>query len=53
MELLDEESGSVERVISRVKAERYDGNLDLKQPEATYMLNLKAKVAHLAGKRQA
>ncbi len=53
MELLDEENGSVEKVIGRVKAERYDGNLDMKQPEATYMLNLKAKVAHLAGKRQA
>lgn len=53
IELLDEENGSVDKVISRIKAERYDGNLDLKQPEATYMLNLKAKVAHLAGKRQA
>ncbi len=52
MELLDEENGSVEKVIGRVKAERYDGNLDLRQPEATYMLNLKAKVAHLAGKWQ-
>ena len=53
MELLDEENGSVEKVISRVKTELYDGNLDVKQPEATYMLNLKAKVNHLAGKRQA
>lgn len=53
LELLDAENDSVEKVISRVKAERYDGNLDLRQPEATYMLNLKAKVAHLAGKRQA
>jgi glyoxylase-like metal-dependent hydrolase (beta-lactamase superfamily II) len=52
MELLDEEKGSVENVISRVKAELYDGNLDVRQPEATYMLNLKAKVTHLAGKRQ-
>lgn len=52
MELLDEENGSVEKVISRVKAELYDGNLDLKQPEATYLLNLKAKVAHLAAKAQ-
>lgn len=51
MELLDEENGSLENVINRIKAERYDGNPDLKQPEATYMLNLKARVAHLAGQR--
>jgi glyoxylase-like metal-dependent hydrolase (beta-lactamase superfamily II) len=51
MELLEEENGSVEKVIERSKAEFYDGKLDAKQPEATYMLNLKAKIAHLAEKR--
>lgn len=50
-ELLDEEAGSVERVIQRIKAEQYDNNPELKQPEATYMLNLQARVAHLAAKR--
>ena len=50
-ELLDEEDGSIERVIQRVKTEQFDGNKDLKQPEATYMLNLKARVANLAAKK--
>ncbi|HNX29557.1 MAG TPA: MBL fold metallo-hydrolase [Syntrophomonadaceae bacterium] len=51
-ELLDKENGSVEKVINRIKAERYDAVPDLKQPEVTYLINLKAKVAHLAGKKQ-
>lgn len=50
-ELLAEEAGSIERVIQRIKAEQYDNNPELKQPEATYMLNLQARVAHLASKR--
>lgn len=50
-ELLDEEAGSVERVIQRIKEEQFDSNKELKQPEATYMLNLKARVAHLASKK--
>lgn len=50
-ELLDEEQGSVERVIQRIKEEQFDNNQELKQPEATYMLNLRARVAHLASKR--
>ncbi len=50
-ELLDEEAGSVQRVIQRIREEQYDNNPELKQPEATYMLNLQARVAHLAAKR--
>lgn len=50
-ELLDEEAGDVEVVIQRIKSEQYDINPDLKQPEATYMLNLRARVNHLASKR--
>lgn len=50
-ELLDEEAGSVERVIQRIKEEQFDTNEELKQPEATYMLNLQARVTHLASKR--
>jgi glyoxylase-like metal-dependent hydrolase (beta-lactamase superfamily II) len=50
-ELLDEEAGSVERVIQRIKEEQFDTNEELKQPETTYMLNLQARVAHLASKR--
>lgn len=49
--LLDEEAGSIERVVQRVKSEQYDGNPELKQPEATYLLNLKARVANLAAKK--
>jgi hypothetical protein len=52
MELLDEETGNLEKVIHMMKAERYDAVPDLKQPEVTYLINLRAKVAHLAGKRQ-
>lgn len=51
-ELLDEEAGSVERVIQRIKEEQFDNNKELKQPEVTYMLNLQARVAHLASRRE-
>ncbi len=50
-QLLDEEGGSTERVIRRVKAERYDTIKGIKQPELPYMLNLTAQVNHLAGKK--
>jgi len=50
-ELLDEEEGSIERVIQRVKAEQFDSNKELKQPEVTYTLNLRARVANLAAKK--
>lgn len=50
-ELLDEEGGSLDRVIQRVKAERYDTIQGLKQPEVPYLINLKAQVAHLAAKK--
>jgi glyoxylase-like metal-dependent hydrolase (beta-lactamase superfamily II) len=52
LELLEEEAGSVERVIKRLKTERYDVIQGPKQPEATYLLNLKAQVAHLAAKQR-
>jgi len=50
-ELLDEEGGSLDRVIQRVKAERYDTIQGLKQPEVPYLINLKAQIAHLAAKK--
>ncbi len=50
-ELLDEECGAVDRVIQRIKAERYDPIPGMKQPEVPYMINLKAKIAHLAKKK--
>lgn len=48
MELLQEENGSIDCVVQRVKKERYDVIPGSKQPEAAYLLNVKAQVAHLA-----
>lgn len=53
LELLDEEGGCEERVIKRVKTKRYDSIPEPKQPEAAYLLNLKAQVANLAAKKRA
>jgi glyoxylase-like metal-dependent hydrolase (beta-lactamase superfamily II) len=47
-ELLDSESGSVERVVKRVKHEQWDTNTSIKQAEGAYLLNLRARVSHLA-----
>ncbi len=49
-DLLDAESGSEERVVQRIKAEQWDGNTSVKQAEGAYLLNLRARVAHLARK---
>lgn len=49
--LLDEEYGSADRVVQRIKAERYDIIPEPKQPEVPYLINLTAKVKHLAGNR--
>ncbi|OPY77606.1 MAG: hydroxyacylglutathione hydrolase [Syntrophorhabdus sp. PtaU1.Bin153] len=46
--LLDVEGGSVERVVQRIKAKQYDTNTGVKQSEEAYLLNLTARVAHLA-----
>jgi 2-aminobenzoylacetyl-CoA thioesterase len=45
--LLAEESGSTDRVVQRIKAERYDILPEPKQPEVPYLINLTAKVKHL------
>jgi glyoxylase-like metal-dependent hydrolase (beta-lactamase superfamily II) len=50
MELLAIEKESIERVVERIKKEEYDPNPGPKQPEKAYLLNLKTRVAHLAGK---
>lgn len=52
MELLREENNDLDKVVNTMKAERYDVVPDLQQPESTYLLNLRAKVAHLAKKQQ-
>jgi 2-aminobenzoylacetyl-CoA thioesterase len=49
-ELLKKEVGSIDRVIEQIKAEKYDINTGVKQPETAYLLNLKAQVIHLARK---
>jgi glyoxylase-like metal-dependent hydrolase (beta-lactamase superfamily II) len=49
--LLDRENGDIEKVVSTVKAQEYDPKPDPKQPEPAYLLNLEARVRHLAGRR--
>ena len=49
-ELLETEKGDLDRVIRKIKAEKYDTNKGVKQPEAAYLLNLRAQVTHLAEK---
>jgi glyoxylase-like metal-dependent hydrolase (beta-lactamase superfamily II) len=51
-ELLRAEGGSVERVVALIKAEEHDSKPLPKQPDKAYLLNLKARVAHLAEKLQ-
>lgn len=50
IKLLAEEGGQQDRVVARIKAERYDAIQGTKQWENAYLLNLKAQVAHLAAK---
>jgi glyoxylase-like metal-dependent hydrolase (beta-lactamase superfamily II) len=49
-ELLKSEGGSVERVVHLIKARQYDTNKGVKQSEQSYLLNLTARVTHLAKK---
>jgi glyoxylase-like metal-dependent hydrolase (beta-lactamase superfamily II) len=46
--LLETEQGSVDRVVSLIKAREYDSNPGPKQPERAYLINLRTRVAHLA-----
>jgi 2-aminobenzoylacetyl-CoA thioesterase len=47
-DLLRAEKGDVEKVMARIKSEQYDSNPYLKQPEEAYLLNLRARITHLA-----
>jgi glyoxylase-like metal-dependent hydrolase (beta-lactamase superfamily II) len=49
-ELLRAEGGSVERVVALIKAEEHDSKPLPKQPEKAYLLNLTARVTHVAEK---
>lgn len=48
MQLLDKHHGQVEAVVAAVKAAEYDPMPQPKQPEPAYLLNLGARVRHLA-----
>ncbi|MEQ8200578.1 MAG: MBL fold metallo-hydrolase [Syntrophomonadaceae bacterium] len=47
-ELLKQEKGDIDRVVQRMKAERYDHVEGFKQDESVYTLNLAAQVKHIA-----
>lgn len=49
-ELLEAEGSSLESVVTQIKAEQYDTNTGIKQPEVTYLINLRTQVVHLAEK---
>jgi 2-aminobenzoylacetyl-CoA thioesterase len=51
-QLLDE-TGSREEVVARIKSEQWDANTGLKQAIGAYLINLRARVGHLAEKRSA
>jgi 2-aminobenzoylacetyl-CoA thioesterase len=49
-QLLEAEARSLENVVMQIKAEQYDTNTGIKQPEVPYLINLRAQVEHLAEK---
>jgi glyoxylase-like metal-dependent hydrolase (beta-lactamase superfamily II) len=49
-ELLEAEKGNETEVVRKIKMKQYDPLPMPKQPELTYLINLKAQVAHLAAK---
>ena len=53
VDLLTREGGDVRRVVELVKADEYDSRPEPKQPEPAYLINLEARVKHLAGRMNA
>jgi glyoxylase-like metal-dependent hydrolase (beta-lactamase superfamily II) len=49
--LLDARDGIVEDVVQQIKAEQWDTNPGIKQPEEPYLINVRTQVTHFAGKR--
>ena len=47
-ELIVKEEGVIDNVVNLIKAEEYDSNSALKQPERAYLLNLRTRIEHLA-----
>lgn len=50
LHLLAESGGHIDQVVQQIKHEQYDTNPNVKQPEPAYLLNLRARVTHLADK---
>lgn len=48
LDLLAKPGYSLEKVVLQIKAEQYDTNTGIKQPETPYLMNLRAQVKHLA-----
>lgn len=48
LELLEETGGDIEETVRRIKAEEWDRRTGVKQEESAYLLNLAARVKHLA-----
>ena len=48
--ILLEEDGDINRTVARMKAQEYDPRPHPKQPEPAYLINLEARVKHLAGR---
>lgn len=49
--LLDAKNGVAEDVVQQIKAEQWDTNPGIKQPEEPYLINLRTQVAHFVAKR--
>ncbi len=47
--ILHTEGGDIPKTVSRIKAVEYDPKPQPKQPEPAYLLNIEARVRHLAG----
>jgi 2-aminobenzoylacetyl-CoA thioesterase len=48
-EALGAEGGNIQKAVARIKAVEYDPKPQPKQPEGAYLLNIEARVRHLAG----
>jgi 2-aminobenzoylacetyl-CoA thioesterase len=46
--LFEEEDGDIDSIIRKVKTEEYDIINGVKQPEISYLINLRAQITHLA-----
>jgi glyoxylase-like metal-dependent hydrolase (beta-lactamase superfamily II) len=51
-EALGAEGGDIQKAVARIKAVEYDPKPQPKQPEGAYLLNIEARVRHLAGLRE-